>query len=234
MAGVLGRWGDGSDLPLVLDIIRTLHAQASRTRGGLVAWLEIRSYPAVLVFTAYGLGLTRAERWVTLHELLTSHISRQDREPERTVDSLFLWAWAGGNKDYWKHIEGLERRIIPLSDHLFSFFSEQIKSFAGVTPDFELMYAHFELLGSLAHLEKYGDSDIESALAVAASHQNSMWMPVGRVGWDTANCERLVREIQSEPMKTALLKAGFARGSGRFLELFLLNLGRIAERMRWW
>jgi hypothetical protein len=195
--------------------------------------LEIRSYPAVLVFTAYGLGLTRAERWVTMHELFTSHTSRRDSEPERIVDGLFLWAWGGANKDYWKHLEGLERRVIPLSDHLFSFFLEQIKSFAGVASDFEMMYARFELLGSLAHLEQHDDSNIESALAVAAPQANWMWMPVGRVGWDSANRERLAREIQSEPMRTALLKAGFARGSANFLELFLTNLGRIAERMRW-
>lgn len=60
MAGVLGRWGDDSELPLVLDMIRTLHAHAEKVSGGLAVWLSLRSYPAVLIFTAYGLGLARA------------------------------------------------------------------------------------------------------------------------------------------------------------------------------
>jgi len=66
MAGVLGRWGDDSELSLVLDVIRSLCAQAEKVGGGLTVFLNIRSYPAVLVFTAYGLGLTRAERWSAL------------------------------------------------------------------------------------------------------------------------------------------------------------------------
>jgi SIR2-like domain len=63
MIGVLGRWGDDSELPVVLDIIRSLYRHAEEVGGGLTVYLNLRSYPAVLVFTAYGLGLTRAERW---------------------------------------------------------------------------------------------------------------------------------------------------------------------------
>jgi hypothetical protein len=52
MAGVLGRWGDGSELPLVLDVIRTLYAHAQTATGSHPVWLSLRSYPAVLIFTA--------------------------------------------------------------------------------------------------------------------------------------------------------------------------------------
>lgn len=70
MSGVLGRWGDGGDLPLALDIVRSLFANAEQVRSGTTAYLNLRSYPAVLVFTAYCLGLTRAERWRDLHSFL--------------------------------------------------------------------------------------------------------------------------------------------------------------------
>jgi hypothetical protein len=52
MAGVLGRWGNGGELPLMLDIIRSLYAHAEKVGNGLSVWLKLRSYPAILVFSA--------------------------------------------------------------------------------------------------------------------------------------------------------------------------------------
>lgn len=109
MAGVLGRWGDDGELPLVLDIVRNLYVQAEKIGSGPTVFLGLRSYPAVLVFTAYGLGLTRAGRWNALHRLFDAAIDQQHREPVRAVEGLFLWAWKGTENDAWKQIEGLER-----------------------------------------------------------------------------------------------------------------------------
>ena len=58
---MLGRWGDGSEFPLVIDIIRNLCGHADKIRNGITIYLGLRAYPAVLILTAYGLGLTRAE-----------------------------------------------------------------------------------------------------------------------------------------------------------------------------
>jgi hypothetical protein len=71
MCGVSGRWGEDNELPLVLDMIRALYAHAEKLGSGSVRYLGIRSYPGLLIFTAYGLGLTRAGRWPTLHEDVT-------------------------------------------------------------------------------------------------------------------------------------------------------------------
>jgi hypothetical protein len=62
MASVLGRWGDGSELSTVVDMVRVLCSRTDTMAGGKTNYLNIRSYPAVLIFTAYGLGLTRSSR----------------------------------------------------------------------------------------------------------------------------------------------------------------------------
>jgi hypothetical protein len=124
MCGVLGRWGDDTEFPLVCDIIRSLYAQSEKIAAGLTYYVNLRSYPAVLVFTAYGLGLTRAARWRSLHSLFDFTVDQQYREPLRAIETLFLWAWKGTENDAWKQIEGLEQRRTPLSDHLFELFSE--------------------------------------------------------------------------------------------------------------
>jgi hypothetical protein len=232
MAGVLGRWGDDNEFSLVLDVIRSLYAQAEKVGGGLTVFLNIRSYPAVLVFTAYGLGLTRAGRWSTLHRLFDVAIDRQYREPVRTVEALFLWAWKGMENDAWKQIEGLERHRTPLSDHLLNLFSEWGKRFVGLAPDFELMFERFEMLGSLAHLERNEKADVQRALG-NTPQQSWTFMPVGRAGWHTSSAERLVAELQAEPMKATLIQAGFAKGEPEFIDLFVQNFGRIAGRMQW-
>jgi hypothetical protein len=141
MVGVLGRWGDDSELPLVLDIINSLYRHSEKIGVGMKPYLNIRSYPAVLVFTAYGLGLTRRERWPALHSLFTAAIARQHKEPRKVVEELFLWTWSGiEQKSWWNQIDGTGLRRTPLSDHLLRIFEEWGKTFVGLSPDFELMF----------------------------------------------------------------------------------------------
>jgi len=232
IAGVLGRWGDGTEFAVVLDAMRSLYVHAEKEGGGLVAWLGLRSYPAVLVLTAYGLGLTRSQRWKTLHDLFVAEIGRDERESKRVVDQLFLWAWKSYDKDIWNQMEGLERRRTPLSDYLLDLFKEWSASFAPLTPEFELLFERFELLGSLAYVERESEADLEAALS-DQNPQGRVWMPMGRVGWHSSSFRRLVAELHSAAFAGAITGAGFAQGKMRYLELFIKNATRIAGRMSW-
>jgi hypothetical protein len=232
MAGVLGRWGDDSELPLVLEIMRSLYAQAEKIGSGIVAELSLRSYPAVLVFTAYGLGATRAERWNALHYLFDARIDRTHGEPKRAVETLFLWAWKGADDDAWRQIEGLERHKTPLSNHLLEVFTQWGKRFIGLAPDFELMFERFEMLGSLGYLESNTKADVQKELA-SNPQRGWAWMPIGRAGWHEGNANKLVSELQLDARKTELAKAGFAKGDPEFIEIFIQNFRTIARRTRW-
>ncbi|ADP70694.1 hypothetical protein Rvan_1438 [Rhodomicrobium vannielii ATCC 17100] len=232
MAGVLGRWGDDKEFPLLLDIIQTLYDQAEKIGGGITSYLNLRSYPAVLVFTAYGLGLTRARRWRILYRLFNAVIGRRDRDPQRTVETLFLHTWKGTAHDAWKQIEGLEKRKTPLSDHLLELFSDWSKRFVGVTPDFEIVFEQFELLASLAHLERNEKSVVQQELA-NGRQDSFLWMPVGRLGWHERSMDKILSEVEQEPLKTELSKAGFGKGDPEFIDVFSANFKRIAARMTW-
>jgi hypothetical protein len=231
MCGVLGRWGDDTEFPLVCDIIRSLYAQSEKIAAGLTYYVNLRSYPAVLVFTAYGLGLTRAARWRSLHSLFDFTVDQQYREPLRAIETLFLWAWKGTENDAWKQIEGLEQRRTPLSDHLFELFSEGGKRFAGLTPDFELMFERFEVLGSLAFLERNDKASLQQTLSSAA--RDFTWMPIGRASWHGANARKLIGELESSSVKTALTENGFGSGDPEFVDLFIANFKRMMGRAPW-
>lgn len=55
LAAVLGRWGTGSELSLVLDAIKGLYAAALKEQLGFLHWLSVKNYPAALVMYGYAL-----------------------------------------------------------------------------------------------------------------------------------------------------------------------------------
>jgi hypothetical protein len=234
MAGVLGRWGDGNEFDVVLDVLRSLYHHAGKIGSGLTHWLNLRSYPAVLVFTAYGIGLTKAARWGTLLRLFSSALASQHREPQQVVSTLFLWSWAGGEQQVWQQLDGFERRKTPLSDHLLEVMTHWQKSFAGVEANFELLFERFELMGSLAAFHENDEAQLEKAAESTATRSDVLaWMPIGRAGWNSSGARVLLQELEDQVRITELLQAGFAKGSQRFLQLFVENFKLYAERMRW-
>jgi hypothetical protein len=232
MVGVLGRWGGDDEFQMVLDMVGTLYSQAGKIQNGLSSWLMLRTYPAVLVLTAYGLGLTRAQHWNALHRFLSEPIAHEHQEKIRLVDRLFLWCWDGAEERHWQLLEGLERHKTPFSDHLLELFTDWGKSFSSLEPDFEMMFERYEVLGSLIHFEGNDEARLEAGMA-AASREPLTWMPLGRVGWHGKNLGKITEELKSEPIKQALLRDGYAKGKPRVLELFIENINRLASRMSW-
>lgn len=230
MAGAIGRWGDGGEFLLMSDILLTLSSEAEKHQSGLLVFLNLRSYPAYLVYTAYGIGLTRAARWQELHRLFSMQIERGEREPKRAVDMLLGENWKGGRKEVWNMLAGPGKDYkTPFSDYICRLYSEWSPAFAALCPDYELLFERFEFLGSLAFLEHTELEDLQSILR----GQDFRWMPIGRIGWHESNAEKLLREIATVPFRTDLINAGFGNRSEPFLELSISNFRRMSSRMRW-
>jgi hypothetical protein len=232
MVGIVSRWGESKEMRVVFDVIRALFDQSQKVGGGLNIWLGLRKYPATLILVAAGLGMVREQRWTDFHRLLTLELHREDREPRRVVDMLCEWAWPGPGPSVWKLLTGVENHRTALSDHLSDLFMEWGKSFVGIPSGFEMLHGCFEILCALAYLEK----EEETALLQAALNhpgQEFCWLPLGRIGRIERHRQLLVREMKAEPMKTALLRAGFAKSSERFLETFIDGLERFATRLSW-
>ena len=217
MVGVLGRWGDGSELTLLMDIVRSIHHRAAQG-SGLASWTALGSYPAVLLVTACGIGLTRSQSWDTLHQFLSQQVeSPRISGSARVVDELFLSAWSGGDNDWWKNLEGFEQRQTALSDHLYGVFADWGESFLGLVPDFEFLYEIWEILGSLAFSERYSLDDLRAATS-SISMQERVWMPIGRSGWHLQMRRQIFEHIKSDKVSQALLDADFGNGDREFLE----------------
>jgi len=232
ISGVLGRWGQDWTLPLVLNVIRAIVSRPQVAQFGMVMWLDIRAYAAVLVFTSYGLGLAHSSRWSVLQEMLSAPLNVEGEE-KRLVEILFLGSWVGGKNEYWHQIDGLEHRHTPLSDHLCALMGKYSRSFIGIVPDFDLLFERFELLASLAYLQNTRPEDFEAAFAANSFH-NFIWSPVGRAIWDRDRRVRLLKELESQEFRNVLRASGFQGGNANLFTHFARNFAAMANTIRSW
>lgn len=234
LAAVLGRWGTDEELPAVLDIIAMQVARADDVGGGLTALIGLRSYPAVLVFTAYALGLLRAGRLATLHKFLTAPLRRKYVEgTSRLVENLLNYAWKGTDVDIWQQLEGYEKRKTAFADMQCELFKKWLSQILGFVPDFETLFERFEVLGALAFFERHPLGDLEARFGTTdVTDQSYVYMPLGRVVWDPRWRSELREEMFTGDGQLALLGAGFGRNNSRYLELFVKNLDFINSRRR--
>jgi hypothetical protein len=134
--------------------------------------------------------------------------------------------------DAWKWIDGLERRETALSDHLLSKMEHISPSFLPLTPDIAETFQLFEMLCSLAFLERYSPNELDKLLAADGNGQDSVFMPVGRAAWNEQTRSKLLKEMRNSPLTKSLTDAGFGRGAVGFLRLYERNLERIAKHFR--
>ncbi|PUE62783.1 hypothetical protein B9Z45_02970 [Limnohabitans sp. 2KL-17] len=233
MVSVMGRWADGRDLPMVIGLVRSLDQHANKYGSGITHLLALRHYPAVLIFTAYGLGLTRAERWHDLHSFLRTELPSRGLDARTLVSELFLDVWNGGEDRNWKQLEGLDNKKMPLSTHLLQLMTEWRKSFDGIGIQFPLLMGRFEMIASLAYFESNDADLLEGSIASKANGELLAFMPVGRVAFDFDVQRPLVQELQSASTRKLLLDAGFSQGSERKLELFFENFSRYCQWVKW-
>lgn len=229
VCGVLGKWAGEEQLSAVIDVLKTMYAQARKHRAGFAEYINLRDYPAVLVLAAYGLALTRAGQWSALHRLFSTVVAREEKHDIRIADAL-VRNFHGNLGDLFRKIEGYENHKTALSQQLFQLFSEWGTRFVGLTADFELLFSRFEWLAALACYETFAEKALEQAMQ---GEPYGTWVPIGRGGWERRLCQVLPLELQAEPLKTELLAAGFANGVRTFFDLSLGNVRRLADVMRW-
>lgn len=227
--GVLGRWGEEAEFRSALDAILYVYARNTEPISGYETWLSLRSYPAVLLFTSYGLSLTRAEHWSALHRFLSypAPDGENDGEASNLVESLFGPAWDGGDVRLWRMLDGVSDHRTPLSDHVFEVLSEWSRDYIGIVADVEGLYDLWEILASLSFSERYGLASLE-----ADDRVDRTWIPLGRNAWRTRSRREVLHRIRGN--EVALLEAGFCNGESTFLDAAIKSLSAWADRSNWW
>lgn len=236
VAGILGRFGKEAEYTLIADVIKSVAIHTRETGGGLTVWLNIRSYPAVLIAYSYGIGLVRSRSYDALFKLFQEHIpNRNERAAKPLVNSLFLRDWEGRDSDYWKrYSEAYSRKKTPLSDRLCEITAQWETDLVGRVPEYELLFEEFETLASLAHFSGNSRSEIDKAFSQNSAESIEYFrVPFGRVIWHSQTRRRLVEKLQEPQHRDRLLAAGFAQGEAAVLTHFLTKFEHFSERMSW-
>jgi hypothetical protein len=146
--GIIGRWGDEQAHAMAAEVITDI--AFLRTEGGLVLWLELRFYPAVLLFYAFGLGVLKAGNYGGLYRWLTQSVYRDHQDDLPFIQRYGYWL--SEMAQHWKMLEGLERHKTPLSDHLHDVTQPLSLDIALAERDHTRLFELFETLTALAYL----------------------------------------------------------------------------------
>jgi hypothetical protein len=230
IAGVLGRWGSGKEQGMITDLLTQFGVRESA--GGIVMLIGLRTYPAVLILYAYGLGLLAAKRYGDLFKLFSLPLVTNRDSVTSVVGHLLLGSWEGGENETWRLLPDLEKRKTALSDHLHDLFQSWSQDYLFAPGSYTLMFEEFELLGSLAFVTGSNNKDTLQAALKGPSGSNFVWAPIGRVSWDGQTRKRILEKWKLQDTTEELMRAGFA-SDGEYLELALKSLNNLASRFQW-
>lgn len=226
LAGVIGRWGSQREHQLMIEVIQTLLTKAYAKRSGHQEWIELKRYPAALVFYGYGLGLTRAGRLTELYGLMEHLVANRTsvRIPLTEELSPFHLEDLIGSKT-WESLSGDASKSIydRLAEVLTPLWST---SFAGVADPVQL-YERFELF-CLLQLLKHRGIDEESLNDSIKANQFRRLIH-GRLDMFSSARRRLSEEMLIPEFRVPLIEAGFGYGSDTYLQNFFEAFQRMTR-----
>jgi hypothetical protein len=227
LVGTTGRWGNApAGETDVLEAILRLSRPSDRHQD--TRYNMIRTYPAVLAFTAYGLGLTQAGRWQAAWALFDAKRKRKHQEPLRLVEDVFLSTWGPEHQltsPLFCSLEGLEQKRFPLAMRLRSVFKQVGPLFLGTGTDIDEVMDRYEFNGTIAYCRQYKVEDLEGMRN--RQWRNEILHPYSQGVWDG-----LAREQQiAEAKRLAEEGGGFVPKDPTWVTLFGEAL---EETARYW
>lgn len=182
--------------------------------AGIVVWLGLRWYPALLACYAGGMGALSRDDYANLSVLLTARVgARQSRqEPKPVAVAVVDGIMEAERTEIFKTIPGHEQHLVPRSEYLFKMLQPRMEDLLFLGSSFEDLFDRFEIFLALVH------TDLD------AGHR--YWGPKGRFAWKFRNrlgedpYTRLVTEAEESGPNWAPLEAGLFGGSiDRFTEV---------------
>ncbi len=233
--GLIGRWGEPSQIAIVIDAIRTILNFANDNNGGLVIYIELRQYPAVLAYHACALGLQYAEKWPDLHEFMGTEVQNKHGNMECLLDTVGPSTWEGSVSAAWKALPGLERRYTPFQDHLANtVFKDWRASFLSSRAPIDEMTLLSEALTAIQYLERSDLETLRTAIDRSRHERNYVWAPVGRAGWSHSDyMTKTLPRLENADLCRRLAHGGFGGGSEEFIKTALQNYKNCIASYHW-
>jgi hypothetical protein len=162
--------------------------------SGIVLWLHLRRYPALLLQYTAGVACIAGSKYETLRTLLFEPKIRENSEKVALIFAVYpgsvLETQAG------QLLPGMERRYTPVSDYLHGRLREPLRQVVPEDPLYERAFDRFEYLLGLI----YADAEEQARIAAHAQDGERVWGPVGRFGWKARHGfeHSVAKEIEEE------------------------------------
>jgi len=221
-------WGDDAHRGSWVKTLERI-ANPAGGSGGLVVWLKLRHYPALLLLYAGGLAAVAGGRYRTLAALLTEASVREENRAHplvlviNTVDVI--------PHEVGQRLPGMERHFTPVSDHLFSVFREPLREYLPDDTQYQKCFDRFEYLLALVHADLYEK----------LGHR--IWGPIGCFGWRGRDFREfgpgaITSEIELDAAAQgdawAPLQAGLFDGSMERFSRIKREFDNLMKGLNWW
>jgi hypothetical protein len=197
-------WGAEEHHSLWVKAINRLVNVGSRLSGNSLA-LDLARYPAVLLHYAAGIGAAAARKFGTILAILTQPRIRDGGNGGYFPIDLLRHV----NAEVFKLVPGLERRIIPRNERLFSVLQEPLKILIPSESEYTEAFDLFETLQSLEAGVRHGWT-MPGAFMYRYYVTRDGKRYAKRDGAPLTALEEDVRRLGEQ---ADVLKAGFAQGS---------------------
>lgn len=221
-------WGDDAHQGSWVRALERV-ANPAGGSGGLIAWLKLRRYPALLLLYAGGLAAVAGGRYRTLAALLTKATVREENRAHPLV--LVVNTADVIPHEVGQHLPGMERHFTPVSDHLFSVLREPLREYLPDDTQYQKCFDRFEYLLALVHADLYEKLG------------HGIWGPIGCFGWRGRHLrefgpEAIMSEIESEAAADgdswAPLQAGFFDRSMERFNRIKQEFDNRIKGLNWW
>jgi hypothetical protein len=220
-----GHWATGEQFRVLGQAITRL-ANDEGGGNGLVIWLSLRRYPALLALYATGIAAVANDNYALLKHLFSLQIRTGRDRPQKPILKLLSPVRVLELVRQRQLLPGREREFTPLNNHVFEVLRGPLRQYLPADYAYEEAFVWFEYLLSLVHCDITATSEeIETVNDPEKGHLRG---PIGRFLWNRwSSIQQRTRFEAGGPYPeavTAVLQAGFFGSSGSDLnyERFLL------------
>lgn len=164
-------WGESDSINVWVRALELIINPKRVDRGGLT-WINLRSYPGLLLLYGGGIAAIAAQKYDTFKSLLVDAriLDSINRDKKPLVLSLFPQKVL--QTDHAQLLPGMDRRYVPLSDYLYDLLRDPLRGFLPHDDQYQESFDRFEYLFSLVFVDT-GQGDELSRFSG----------PVGCFGW---------------------------------------------------
>lgn len=140
------RWGTKDQAERWSELLRDVGSDTESTSGGYVSLIELRKYPALVLYYSGALAAVSARRWDNLRSLTETVLDYWSEKHVPVPQATYPY---GPFHETFQALPGMERHRTPVSDHLYNYFHKRLDHLVVRKDDFEDLFDRAEFLLAL-------------------------------------------------------------------------------------